>query len=71
MMTREMVRLISWGSFGGLFLLISPKLRGTVTGGIGSFADQMAAYAPWSYIGGVIAIITILVYSFYRGAQPR
>jgi hypothetical protein len=58
-------------SFGGLFLLISPGLRGTVTGGIGSFAQQMEFYAPWSYVAGVILVLMVLVYSFYRGAQPR
>jgi hypothetical protein len=66
-----MVRAISLGGFGALFLLISPKLRDTVTGGIESVSEQMALYAPWSSVGGVAAVLMILVYSFYRGAQPR
>jgi hypothetical protein len=56
---------------GGGFLMISPGLRGSVTAGLGSVTDQMAVYAPWSYIGGVMLLLLILCFSMYRGAQPR
>jgi hypothetical protein len=66
-----MLRGISFFGFAGLFLIISPAFRGSVTGGIESFTHQMELYAPWSYVAGVIAILMLLIFSFYRGAQPR
>jgi hypothetical protein len=54
---------------GGGFLMISPKLRLTVTDGLGSATHQMELYAPYSYIGGVVLVLLALLVSFYRGAQ--
>jgi hypothetical protein len=66
-----MLRALSLFGMGGLFLTISPKLRGSLAGGIESFTGQMDNYSPWSYIGGVIVILLVLMYSMYRGAQAR
>jgi hypothetical protein len=71
MMFSDMVRAAAFLGMGGLFLAISPKLRGAVTDGLGSVTHQMELYAPFSYIGGVILVITVFVFSMYRGAQPR
>ena len=56
---------------GGIFLLISPKLRGEVWGALDKGVTTMDLYAPYSYIaGGVLVLVTLMV-SFYRGAQAR
>jgi hypothetical protein len=56
---------------GGLFLTISPGLRGTVLGGLESATLKMEYYAPFSYIGAVILLLLTLMVVMYRGAQPR
>jgi hypothetical protein len=56
---------------GGGFLMISPKLRGDVNGSLAAFTQQMAFYAPYSYIGGVVVLLAALMIMMYRGAQPR
>jgi hypothetical protein len=66
-----MLRAFSLFGFGGLFLLISPNLRGTITSGLESLTHQMALYSPWSYVGGVILVLMVFMFSMYRGAQPR
>jgi hypothetical protein len=55
---------------GGGFLMISPKLRQDLTNGIGSVSHQMELYAPYSYVLGVLLVLTVLAVSLYRGAQP-
>jgi hypothetical protein len=54
-----------------LFLAISPKIRQIVLDGIGSVNHQFELYAPYSYIGGVVLVLLVLIRSFYRGAQPH
>jgi len=54
----------------GLFLVISPKLRLTVTTALDSGVNGMTANAPYSYIGAGFLVIAIFVFSLYRGAQP-
>ena len=66
-----LLRLCSMGGMGGLFLLISPKLRGSVMAGLGEICRQMEIYAPFSYIGGAVAVLAALIFSFNRGARPR
>jgi ABC-type xylose transport system permease subunit len=56
---------------GVLFLAISPKLRGDVTGVIGSGVMFMDMNAPYSYIVGVLLVIAVVIYSFRQGARPR
>jgi hypothetical protein len=66
-----MTRVFAFFGMGGLFLTISPSLRGTVTAGIGAVTQQMELYSPFSYIGGVVLVLLTLVFSFHRGAQAR
>lgn len=54
-----------------LFLAISPKIRQTMLDAIGSVTHQFEFYAPYSYIGGIILVLLVLMMSFYRGAQPQ
>jgi hypothetical protein len=56
---------------GGIFLMISPKLRGSVQGAIGSVYFQIQLYAPFSYVAFGILVIIVLLTSLYRGAQAR
>jgi hypothetical protein len=56
---------------GGLFFVISPTIRQTVLDGIGSIGQQFELYAPYSYVAGVVLVLTLLMMSFYRGAQQR
>jgi len=56
---------------GTLFLLISPNIRQSVLGVIGSTDHQFELYAPYSYVAGVGLVLLILMMSFYRGAQPQ
>jgi len=65
-----MLRIFSWGSFGGLFLLISPKLRLQVLGCLDSGVQGMDANAPYSYIGAALLVIVVFLFSLSRGAQP-
>jgi hypothetical protein len=65
-----LLRLISWGSFAGVFLLISPKLRMQVVGCMESGVQSMDANSPYSYIGAAVLIIVLFLYSLAKGAQP-
>ena len=67
MMTRAMGCL----GIAVLFLAISPKIRQTMLDGIGSVSHQFELYAPYSYIGGIVLVLLVLMMSFYRGAQPQ
>jgi hypothetical protein len=71
MMALAMLRAISLLGMGGLFFMISPKLRGSINGALESAAQQMEFYAPYSYILGAVLLIAILMFSMYRGAQPQ
>ena len=54
-----------------MFLLISPSMRESVQESIGSVYMGVQLYAPYSYVVGVLLIITALIVSFNRGSQPR
>ena len=56
---------------GTLFLMISPNIRQSVLGVIGSIDHQFELYAPYSYVAGAVLVLLILMMSFYRGAQPQ
>jgi hypothetical protein len=71
MIATMLMRGISFFGFGGIFLLISPKLRGDITGGLESLTLQMELYAPWSYVGGVVLLVLAFMVAMYRGAQAR
>jgi hypothetical protein len=66
-----MLRALAIFGMGGLFLLISPKLRVGVDEAIGSVYMGVVSWAPYSYILGVLLIFIALVTSFNRGSQPR
>ncbi len=65
-----MLRFLSLGTMGGLFLVISPKLRSTISSYMDSGVNGMTANAPYSYIGIGLLVIAIFVFSVNRGAQP-
>jgi hypothetical protein len=65
-----MLRTLSWGSFGGLFLMISPKLRLQVLGCLDSGVQSMDASAPYSYIGAGLLVVLVFLISLSRGTQP-
>lgn len=66
-----MARAFSMVGLGGVFLLISPKLRAGVQESIGSVYAVVVDYAPFSYILGVLLVVTALIVSFNRGSQPQ
>ena len=62
--------MLSWGSFAGLFLIISPKLRSQLGETLDAGVQHMDANAPYSYVGlGLLVILAFLV-SLSRGSQP-
>lgn len=66
-----MLRAFAMFGLGGIFLLISPKLRGNVQDAIGSLYMGMQLYAPFSYVAFGLLVVALVLTSFYRGAQPR
>ena len=66
-----MLRAASMFGLGGIFLWISPKLRGDVMGVIGAGAGAMDTYSPFSYIAGGILVLVTMVIAFNKGAQAR
>jgi hypothetical protein len=62
-----------FGMFGmaALFLLISPNLRLTVTGGFESGVNSMEVNAPYSYIGAGVAVLITGAIVLIRGSRPR
>ena len=66
-----MLRVASMFGLGGIFLMISPKLRDQAWGALGGGVSAMDFYAPCSYIAGGLLVFFVLIVSFYRGAQAR
>jgi hypothetical protein len=66
-----MVRIFSLFGLAGLFLLISPGLRGHVFGTIGAFVDILEKNSPYSYVLAVLGLFAVFVISLNRGAQAR
>ena len=66
-----MTRGLGFLTMGTLFLLISPNIRQSGLGVIGSIDHQFELYAPYSYVAGAVLVLLILMMSFYRGAQPQ
>ncbi len=67
-----MIRVLSWITFGVMFLMISPKLRDTVMDWVVTGVGTIKYYSPWSYIGAVTCLLLFAVISNYRGAShPR
>jgi hypothetical protein len=66
-----MLRAASMLGLGGVFLWISPKLRGEVMGVIGAGAGAMDSYSPYSYVACGILVFVTMVIAFNRGARAR
>ena len=66
-----MLRAASTFGLGGLFLMISPKLREQAWGAVGGGVSAMDSHAPYSYIAAGLLVIVALMVSFCRGAQAR
>ena len=66
-----MLRALSMCGLGGLFLMISPKLRGNVQDAIGTVYTNVQFYAPFSYVALGVLVIIALMRAMYSGAQPR
>ena len=65
------MRACSIFGLAGVFLWISPKLRGNVQDCIGGVYMGIQSYAPYSYVAGVLLVITAVIVAFNRGAQTR
>jgi hypothetical protein len=66
-----MVRALSLLGMAGLFLWISPVLRGHVVGGLSFLVDVLQKNSPYSYVIAVLAVFAVFTFSLNRGAQPR
>jgi hypothetical protein len=66
-----MFRLLGMFGLGGLFLLISPSLRGVVMGAFDSGARFLEQNSPFSYVGVALVVLAGMMFGVYRAAQPR
>jgi hypothetical protein len=66
-----MLRAASMLGLGGVFLMISPKLRMDVWGAMGAGVSAMDSYSPYSYVAGGILVFFTMVFAFNKGAQAR
>jgi hypothetical protein len=54
-----------------VFMVISPGLRGTVLNGVTQTAAGLERYSPYSYAGVVLALVGVLMLTFYKASVPR
>jgi hypothetical protein len=54
-----------------VFLIISPALRETVLTGIAQTAAALEKYSPYSYAGVGLALVGVLMLTFYKASVPR
>ena len=66
-----MIKLLPLLGFGGLFLIISPKLREVAMDGIAWGVGNLVKYSPWSYIGAVVGLLVFAMMRNYRSPSPR
>ncbi len=66
-----MLRACSLLGMACIFLIISPALRGTVLNGIAQTAAGLDKYSPYSYAGVGLALVGVLVLTFYKASVPR
>jgi uncharacterized membrane protein len=71
METKSMARALSLFGLTALFLIVSEPLRKDVLGLIAMGVSAMQAYAPVSYIVGVILVFVSMVVAFNRGSRAR
>jgi uncharacterized membrane protein YdcZ (DUF606 family) len=55
----------------GVFLIISPGLRGTLLDGFTQAAVGLDKYSPYSYIGVALALVGGLMTAFAKGSAAR
>ena len=66
-----MVRAISMMGMAGTFLVISPKLRGSLLGTFTQAGISMDLYSPYSYIALGVTVLALLMIFFHKASQPR
>jgi hypothetical protein len=66
-----MVRALSLCGLAGLFLMISPGLRGHVARGIEAAVAMLERNSPYSYVIAALGLFAVFTISLNRGAQPR
>jgi hypothetical protein len=66
-----MIRWLPLLGFGGVFLMISPKLRDVWMGCVATGVEGIVKYSPWSYIGAVVGLVLFAMMSNYRSSNPR
>ena len=66
-----MLRACSLLGMACVFLFISPGLRGTLLDGIAQTAAGLEKYSPYSYAGVGLALVGILMLTFYKASEPR
>jgi hypothetical protein len=66
-----MLRFFGMFGLAMLFLMISPKLRGSLLEDYHTIQKTVELYSPASYIGIGVLILAGLMYGLYRSSQPR
>jgi hypothetical protein len=66
-----MIRGLGLLGLGGGFLAISPHMRYAALSTFGVGVGWMDKNSPYSYLGGAVGIMCLLMVLLYRGAQPR
>jgi hypothetical protein len=66
-----MLRFFGMFGLAMLFLMISPKLRGSLLEDYHTIQKTVELYSPVSYIGIGVLILAGLMYGLYRSSQPR
>jgi hypothetical protein len=66
-----MLRALGMFGLGGIFLIISPELRGTVRGLIEAAGKLLDVYSPLSYVGVALALFLGAMFWVHRSAQAR
>ena len=69
--TNLMLRACSLLGMAGVFLIISPGLRGTLLHGFAQAAAGLDKYSPYSYAVVALALLGGLMAAFAKGAAPR
>jgi hypothetical protein len=66
-----MTRVLGTFGLGGLFLMVSPKLRFSLSASFDFLSVQMDRHQPYSYIGLGVAVLAGVMIFVYQSAQPR
>lgn len=66
-----MSRAISLIGFGGIFLMISPKIRESLAECFQSGANRLDQHSPWSYVAVCVALLLGFMIFMSRASAPR